>query len=208
MIVGLLLMSGLMVGCTKNTATLPTQETNVASSTVISESTENGATAATQGKTTTENKNLTNKVKITVADALKAYEQVYPNTAVTSLDLDTSFGAYYYEIQGMDDSKEYEVKVNALTGETKKEREETLDSDEQNGVEKKNSALNVEKLVSIEEITEIAEQAANQGEAFEWSLEREMDTTYWEVNVQAGNTEISVKINAQTGAVLETEQDD
>lgn len=63
-------------------------------------------------------------------------------------------------------------------------------------------------MKSLEEVSKIAQESVGQGEAFEWSLDRELSITYWEVKVRSGNDEISVKINAQTGEVVEKEIDD
>ncbi|MGG5341891.1 PepSY domain-containing protein [Enterococcus sp. AZ192] len=205
----------LLAGCTSNNKSLETNGQSKASTEVsqtitfdssTSESS-NTKTTASSNKTTNTTKNQV-QVKVSLEEAVKAYQEAYPNTAITSLDLDPSFGTYYYEIKGVDDSKEYEVKINAETGELKKEREETLDREDQNGVEKANEALDLNNLKSMDDISKIAVDSFGEGQAIEWSLERELSTTYWEVKVQSGNQEMSVKINAQTGDVLEKELDD
>ncbi len=205
----------LLAGCTSNNKSLETNGQSKASTEVsqtitfdssTSESS-NTKTTASSNKTTNATKNQV-QVKVSLEEAVKAYQEAYPNTAITSLDLDPSFGTYYYEIKGVDDSKEYEVKINAETGELKKEREETLDREDQNGVEKANEALDLNNLKSMDDISKIAVDSFGEGQAIEWSLERELSTTYWEVKVQSGNQEMSVKINAQTGDVLEKELDD
>ncbi|MCA5013897.1 MULTISPECIES: PepSY domain-containing protein [unclassified Enterococcus] len=205
----------LLAGCTNNNKSLETKGQSKASTEVsqtitfdssTSESS-NTKTTASSNKTTNATKNQV-QVKVSLEEAVKAYQEAYPNTAITSLDLDPSFGTYYYEIKGVDDSKEYEVKINAETGELKKEREETLDREDQNGVEKANEALDLNNLKSMDDISKIAVDSFGEGQAIEWSLERELSTTYWEVKVQSGNQEMSVKINAQTGDVLEKELDD
>ncbi|GGC89440.1 PepSY domain-containing protein [Enterococcus wangshanyuanii] len=206
----------LLAGCTSNNKSLEannqskastevSQKITFDSSTGESSSTKNTASSSTATADATKNQV---QVKVTLEDAVKAYQEAYPNTAITSLDLDPSFGTYYYEIKGVDDSKEYEVKINAETGELKKEREETLDREDQNGVEKANEALDLNNLKSMDDISKIAVDSFGEGQAIEWSLERELSTTYWEVKVQSGNQEMSVKINAQTGDVLEKELDD
>lgn len=205
----------LLAGCTSNNKSLEKNGQSKASTEVsqtitfdssTSESS-NTKTTASSNKATNATKNQV-QVKVSLEEAVKAYQEAYPNTAITSLDLDPSFGTYYYEIKGVDDSKEYEVKINAETGELKKEREETLDREDQNGVEKANEALDLNNLKSMDDISKIAVDSFGEGQAIEWSLERELSTTYWEVKVQSGNREMSVKINAQTGDVLEKELDD
>ncbi|WP_339099769.1 PepSY domain-containing protein [Candidatus Enterococcus lemimoniae] len=202
MVVGTLCLGFALAGCTNTDKSLEANKESKMS-TKVSQSTKQDV-SGTSNSTTKK----TSQRKVSVEDAIKAYNEAYPNTSITSLDLDPSFGIYYYEIKGVDDSKEYEVKINAETGELKKEREETLDQDEQNGVEKKNEALELKGILSIEDVSKIAEDSVGEGTANEWSLERDLALTYWEVKVQTGNKEMTVKINAQTGDVLEKELDD
>lgn len=190
-----------LAGCTDNSNTLDnggnSQSSSAADQSTDKSSDKNASSSSQSGN-----------IKLTLEEAIKAYEEAYPNTSITSIDLDDSFGTYYFEITGVDDDKEYEVRINAETGELKKEREEALERDEQNGVERENNALDLTDLKTLDEISKIAVDSVGQGEAIEWSLDRELSTTHWEVKVRSGNSETSVKINAQTGDILETEIDD
>lgn len=183
---------------TRNTSTNTSQAVNSQDTTDASSGTSNGSTKT----------NINSEIVLTAEEALAAYEEAYPNTSVTSLDLDTSFGSYHYDVKGVDDSTEYEIKVNAKTGEVTKEREEKLDREDQNGVERKNEALDLDGILTVEKAAAIALETAGQGEAVEWSLERELTTTYWEVKIKNGFSETSIKMDAKTGTVLETELDD
>lgn len=200
----MLVVSFGLTGCVTNNKALETTpnssmtyETNTALSS-------EQQTSAVQSEATTQKTNI----KVTVEQAIKEYQAIYPEKEITSLELDSSFGKYVYEIKGVDDATEYSVEINAQTGEVKKEREEALDNDEKNGVKKQNEALDLTNLKSIEEISALAEKTAGSGEAIEWSLERELSITYWEVKVVEGTKEISVKIDAQTDEILEKEWDD
>ncbi|MGC6767567.1 PepSY domain-containing protein [Enterococcus sp. LJL51] len=215
-IIGLVTLGVLLTGCTANRNELPPENRNsnsttsksseAAESSQTSEAPEN-TTEATSGASVQTGSALEG-IERSAEEAIKAYQEAYPDTSVTSLELDTSFGSYYYEVKGMDDNAEYEVKINAKTGELAKEKEERLDADEQNGVERKSEELSLEGILSIDEAAAAALKAVGQGEAIEWSLEREMSTTYWEVKVVNGRSEASVKLDAKTGAILETEMDD
>ena len=67
--------------------------------------------------------------------------------------------------------------------------------------------MDLEHLKELTAITQIAEKEAP-GSAKEWNLERELDQTVWEVKIVDGKTETTVKINGQSGKVLEIEKDD
>lgn len=217
-LMGLILTGIIMTGCTSNQNELPQQNNTQNSSTTATSKSESSrssessrqATRATENSSssTPATNNGTAVVSVSADEAIKAFQEAYPDASVTSLDLDTSFGTYYYEVKGVDDSTEYEVKVHGETGELTKEREETLDRDEQNGVERKNESLSLDGIMTIEEAADIALKAVGKGEATEWSLERELSTTYWEVKIVNGRSETSVKLDAKTGDILETELDD
>ena len=49
------------------------------------------------------------------------------------------------------DQKEYQVEVNAETGEFKKKKSEPLDADEQNGVKMQEEALDLTNIISREQ---------------------------------------------------------
>lgn len=151
--------------------------------------------------------NQTKDIAISLDNALKKYDEEYPDTSVISVELDESFGSYYYKIEGVDDTKEYGVRVKADSGEVKKEREETLDKDEQGGVKKRESALDTKELIPLKEISTLAEKEIGKGTAKEWKLEQELGVTYWEVKVVDEMKDYEVKLNAKNGEILEKSED-
>ena len=158
-------------------------------------------------KATTTSEKAT-AVAVTLEKVTTAFEKKYPEAKLTSLQLDTDFGRYFYEIEGVDQQKEYQVEVNAETGEFTKEKVETLDADEQNGVKMQEEALDLTNIISREQATTLAEKEAKVGQATDWKLEKELGITYWEVKVKEGQQKIEVKIDAHSGKILTTERDD
>ena len=69
----------------------------------------------------------------------------------------------------MDQQKEYQVEVNAETGEFTKRKVET-DADEQNGVKMQEEAR-FNKYHFREQATTLAEKEAKVGQATDWKLE-------------------------------------
>ncbi|MQS98614.1 hypothetical protein FHL05_12205 [Lactobacillus halodurans] len=88
-----------------------------------------------------------------------------------------------------------------------RKKTENLDDDEQNGQARKDDKVKLDKLLSLNKITKIAEKKLKNSQAKEFSLEQELGVTYWEVNVKHGSKEKEVKINAITGKILNTEND-
>ncbi|EGO8389094.1 peptidase propeptide and YPEB domain protein [Enterococcus faecalis] len=193
----------LVAGCTPKTPTA-VSSTNEQKETVIS--TSETSSSVQQEATTTSEK--TSAVAVSLEKVTTAFEKKYPEAKITSLQLDTDFGRYFYEIEGVDQQKEYQVEVNAETGEFTKEKVETLDADEQNGVKMQEEALDLTNIISREQATTLAEKEAKVGQATDWKLEKELGITYWEVKVKEGQQKIEVKIDAHSGKILTTERDD
>lgn len=193
----------LVAGCTSKTPTA-VSSTNEQKETVIS-TTETSSSVQQEATTTSEK---TSEVAVSLEKVTTAFEKKYPEAKITSLQLDTDFGRYFYEIEGVDQQKEYQVEVNAETGEFTKEKVETLDADEQNGVKMQEEALDLTNIISREQATTLAEKEAKVGQATDWKLEKELGITYWEVKVKEGQQKIEVKIDAHSGKILTTERDD
>lgn len=193
----------LVAGCTSKTPTA-VSSTNEQKETAIS--TSETSSSVQQEATTTSEK--TSAVAVSLEKVTTAFEKKYPEAKITSLQLDTDFGRYFYEIEGVDQQKEYQVEVNAETGEFTKEKVETLDADEQNGVKMQEEALDLTNIISREQATTLAEKEAKVGQATDWKLEKELGITYWEVKMKEGQQKIEVKIDAHSGKILTTERDD
>lgn len=193
----------LVAGCTSKTPTA-VSSTNEQKETVIS-TTETSSSVQQEATTTSEK---TSAVAVSLEKVTTAFEKKYPEAKITSLQLDTDFGRYFYEIEGVDQQKEYQVEVNAETGEFTKEKVETLDADEQNGVKMQEEALDLTNIISREQATTLAEKEAKVGQATDWKLEKELGITYWEVKVKEGQQKIEVKIDAHSGKILTTKRDD
>ncbi len=182
-------------------------QTSMTSSSMMATSKSSSMKDSTSTSSTTENE--TNQViKVSVTKAIELFQKKYPDAAVTSLELDSDWGSYFYKIEGVDDQNEYEVKIDANTEDLQAQNPEKLDEDEQNGAKKKEDSLDTTKLLSTEEAAQKAVDEVGGGTATDWDLDKELGTTYWEVKVKNGNQTTKVKLNSQTGEILSTEKDD
>ncbi|EMF0263018.1 PepSY domain-containing protein [Enterococcus hirae] len=196
----------LLAGCQSKQATPESTPAPATTSTSTGQQTTSSTEASNQ--TMNSGTNATKEIKVSAQKAIELFQKEYPNAAITSLELDSSWGSFFYKIDGVDDQNEYEMKINAANEEIQKQNPERLDQDEQNGQKKQEDALDTSKLLSIEEAAKIAEKQAGGGTATDWDLSKELGTTYWEVKVKNGNKSTQVKLNSQTGEVLATENDD
>lgn len=195
----MVLSLGVFAGCSSEKS-----NSTKASSTSASQS----STVASSSQTTSSSSANAGEYKVSLSEAIDTYKETYPDTDIVSIGLDSSLGKTYYSIDGVDDNKEYEIKVNTETKEVKKDREEALDNDEKNGVKRKENKLNLEGMKDMTEIFDIAIKEAGAGQIEDWEIKEDMGVTYWEVSVKDGITkEYEYKINAQTGEVLESDVD-
>ena len=195
--IGLMSLSAaVLVGCTTTTD----NTTNRSSTTIMSTTTSDGNTSLDS----TENAMTT----MSWQDAVAVFQEKFPDTSITSISFDTSFGKWYYDIEGINDTTEFELRIDPATGETSREEQQTLDKDEQNAAYRESEALDLEGVISIEEASQIALDAVGSGEVTDLDLERELSVTYWKVTIEDGRKEFEVSIDARTKEVLTTERND
>ncbi|MDT2801224.1 PepSY domain-containing protein [Vagococcus lutrae] len=202
-----ILTSGLVVtlvavlsGCQTKQAPTST-ETSVTNQTKISET-------ETSRETTSENLDLGQEITVSLDDVIALYQETYPDTHLTSIELEPERNQYIYKLEGVDEQEEYELKVDATTKEIKKQKNESLDHDERNGVKLKNKAIDLTNLASLNDVTETAKKEAVDYTPVEWELKQELGVTYWKVNLKQAHKEKEVKINAQDLSILKVEDDD
>lgn len=196
----------LLAGCqpTKSDNSSVSQ-TSALTTTIPSHTTSTETTAGESSKSSAGNE--TNQViKVSATKAIERFQKKYPDAAVTSLELDSDWGSYFYKIEGVDDQNEYEVKIDANTENLETQTPEKLDPDDSN--KKEEDALDTTNLLSTEEAAQKAIDKVGGGTATDWDLDKDLGTTYWEVKVKNGNQITKVKLNSQTGEILSTETDD
>jgi len=149
---------------------------------------------------------LADNLTVSLKQAISIYQKTYPKTDIISIDLEKSLNKKIYRVEGVDDYKEYQININAANQKISHKREENLESDDRNGA-KRVDKINLQNLLSIKKIAQIAEKELNNSKATEFSLEQEVGVTYWEVTVKSGLKEKEVKIDAQKGTVLKVDTD-
>ena len=106
-------------------------------------------------------------------------------------------GKYLYEVEGFDDTKEYEVDIDAESGEVLNKKEENDSGSHE--------AINTDGIITPKEAMSIALKEADEG-AFvtDWELEVENGRTAYEIELDYENQEDEdITIDAHTGDVLE-----
>lgn len=174
-------------------------------------SSNNGSKETTSSKSSSNNSStdsLQNKnFDMSYEDAVSAFKDKHSDAEISGVELEKNLGKYVYTIDGISNDNEYEMKFNAETKEQMSDETDKLDQEDAGGVEKENEKLNLDGIKTPKEAMDkaISSQA---GDVTSWNIERELDTTYYEVTVKQDNNKYDIKLNAKTLEVLQTEQDD
>lgn len=205
----LLLITGsallLLAGCGDNSAQLENGTQQESSSQSVAQETQSTQTNSSTASSSTKNTDSATK-QMSLDEIIALYQKNKPNTDITGIEIESRMSKFVYEVKGMDDSKEYKLFFTE-TGELQHQEEEMLDEDERNGNERNNEKLDLKNLLPLDQINSIAKKEVN-GDITEWSLERELSKTYWDVKIVNNGQQSDVSIDAQSGNVLEVEMDD
>ncbi|MBD7985410.1 PepSY domain-containing protein [Sporosarcina sp. Sa2YVA2] len=119
------------------------------------------------------------------------------NAVVTDIELDNDDKRFYYDIELEDDKFEYEVIVNAITGEIIKFSKENLND---STVVQKGEVMSQEKAVSIA-------QTKAKGTVKGIELEKDNGRMIYEVKLMDDEYKYEVELDAVTGEVLEFDKE-
>lgn len=133
--------------------------------------------------------------EISLDDAVDKFKETFPSEGVevSSVELDEDDDNYVYDIQGFDENKEYEAKIDAESGEVLAQEEET---DEE---VKDNVAID---FVSIISPKEAMDKALENNEGYVKSYEIESNDEgklVYKINVEDGD---DVELDAESGDIL------
>ena len=137
--------------------------------------------------------------------ALKDFEEKYPEVKISGLKVKIQKDDIIeVEIEGFDNDLGYEVTYNSKEQQFTKEEKETLDSDDEY------IELALDKLKTLDEITEIANQKTNLSNIESWKLSADDDHNnqpVWEVEYddEKDKDDVELKIDAESGEILKVE---
>lgn len=140
------------------------------------------------------------QIKLTQKQAISIFQKLYANSKIFSINLTKKHGFYYYEIDGFDQVKECNIKIDAKNGKIISQATVNNDYTDEDYEELKTS-----KLISRQTATDLALQKVGSGEAESWQLENNsnFDFPIWIVEIVDGQEKYSVKINAKNKEIIE-----
>ncbi|EAG1710628.1 hypothetical protein BBW87_08380 [Listeria monocytogenes] len=173
-----------------------------------SNNSKNETTSSKSSNNESSSDSLQNKsFDMSYEDAINAFKDKHSDAEISSVELEKSLGKYVYKVDGISNDNEYEMKFDAETKEQLSDETDRLDREDAGGVEKENEKIDLNGIKTPKEAMDkaVSEQS---GDVTSWKIERELDTTYYEVTVKQDNNKYEIKLNAKTLDVLQTEQDD
>src|SRR5699024_2657806 len=130
--------------------------------------------------------------QISLEDAVQTFHDTFgENVNIEEVEFDEDHGEYYYEIDGWEGNKEYELDIHANTGEIRKES--TDDNEDPDDY-----ILEIENYITPEEAMQAAVDVSTTDFVEEWTLEFEDGRPVYDIDLQGAD---DVEVDAETGEV-------
>lgn len=127
---------------------------------------------------------------ISVQDAIAIFNNEFGSPNIDEIEFEREDGRYVYDFEGWDGEFEYEMEIDAQTGEIlSQETDADTDHDD---------ILDLDGIISPQEAMAIALEAAGSGYVEEWDLELEDGFTVYEVDIEGGEDQ---DVDAHTGEI-------
>lgn len=126
-------------------------------------------------------------------DAVQIFFDTFPEAdGIDQVEFDVDDGRFEYEIDGFNADTEFELTVDAESGEILEEKLEADDDDE--------TAINFDNIISPQEAMQIALDDAEAGYVKEWDLEVDDGRTEYDIDIEGAEDR---EIDAETGEVVD-----
>lgn len=165
--------------------------------------TESKADVKTEEKTDAKTETKADAEIISLADAVKVFTDKYPNASIEEISFEKEMSGDEYEIEGFDETHEYELKISAADGSIiKEEAEKDRTSD--------NKAIDLSLLSKVDELIEAALKDAGTDYYLDsYSVDFEETGSFnqleIEVKTQAGK-DIEYEYNLESGELIEKDR--
>lgn len=131
--------------------------------------------------------------QVTLDQAIETFRETFgEDVNIDEIELDSDFDTYAYRMSGWDTENEYELKIDADTGDVLDEQSEPNDDTE--------DALNLEGIITPAEAMEIAVTESGSDVVKEWTLEEDDGMTVYEVDIENSD---DITLDAATGNVVD-----
>ena len=130
---------------------------------------------------------------VTLEQATELFAQTFgEDVNISSIELDEDIRGYEYDLSGWDGEQEYELSLDAHSGEIKKQDTET-DND-------RDDVINLDNIITPREAMEIAVNDTGVDFVEGWSLEEDDGIIVYEIDLQGID---DITLNAETGDIVD-----
>ncbi len=142
-----------------------------------------------------------NAVTLSAEDAVKIFTDKYAGVSVDDISFEMEKGSYVYEINGFDDTSEYEMEINAADGSIIKDKVE-----KDNTSDKK--AIDLGLIKNIDELVATSIKDAGDGYHLDsFSIEHEAGITKLDIEVEnASGKDIEYEYNLETKELIKKDK--
>lgn len=146
-----------------------------------------------QGSVDTSNGLYNVEFPVSLDQAIQIFHDTFgEDVTIDQIDFDSNDGEYEYDISGWDQENEYDIDINATTGDIRDQ--ETERDDDQD------DTLDLDNIITPQEAMEIAVQDSGSDYVDEWSLEEEDGLTVYEIEIENGD---DITLDATNGDILD-----
>lgn len=151
-----------------------------------------------------ENDEAKSDAQTAMEEAIEIFKEEFPDAEIDQVDVELkNDGFYEIDIDGFNENQDFELTVHSENNEIS-EREEDEDNDQE-------TALDFEALLSLDEASEIALTEVDLEIITQWTLDSDDGRFEWEVEFDEDENdgrEATVKIDAESGEVIDVDLDD
>ncbi|WP_338487264.1 PepSY domain-containing protein [Ruoffia tabacinasalis] len=142
---------------------------------------------------------------IPVAEAINQFQVTFPKSDMTKLQIEYEGPFIKYEMVGNDGSYRNTLEINAQNSTVLKERQKPLKTKHQDPRRRQRKALNLNNLLPLSQINDIALSQTQVNQPFQWELDRQKERTVWKVEIAdaTGSQITEVKVDAQDGTIAQ-----
>lgn len=134
---------------------------------------------------------------VSLEDAVQTFlDNFGVDVNIDEIDFDEDSNTYTYEISGWDANNEYDMEIDATTGDIIQQESDTEENNDETDV------INVDNIISPQEAMDIAEQELGADTVIDgWTIEVDDGITVYEIDTEGITGDIT--LNAETGAVVD-----
>lgn len=138
-------------------------------------------------------------LKVSPSQAFDKFMDLHSQSKVTEVKLDTKYDELEYKIEGYDSSNEYQVRINAQSGDIKSDDTKNLDKDDLD-----EGVISKDDIDKVNNIVDESMKKTNENTKFKkWSLEDNDGKLELEVEFKDNNNDVEYTYDLQSGKLKE-----